>query len=117
MNYLGWYLTRDDFTKNAHGCSIATLEAKLKLMSENYLDPNDAREKALDEVAFTAWQFAAAFEQLSFGEGIEPVRPPRFDEYEQARGLAEKYDISSKEIIDRASEFYKDTLEHIFPED
>ena len=77
----------------------------------------DPRTEALEEVAFTAWQFAASFQRLPFRDDINPVRPPEADDWIHAVELVEEYTFTPEDIEQKAKDFFQETLRVLYPDE
>ena len=90
------------------------------MVMENLSSPEnetDPRTEALEEAAFTVWQFAASFQRLPFSEATEPIRPPRADDWKRASELSEEFAITPQELSEQATVFFDETLRALFPSD
>ncbi len=81
---------------------------------ENEIDP---RTEALEEAAFTVWQFAASFQQLPLSNETEPIRPPHADDWKKASHLSKEFAITPDELAEQAAVFFDETLQSLFPSD
>ncbi|MEX0749029.1 MAG: hypothetical protein WD467_01950 [Candidatus Saccharimonadales bacterium] len=77
----------------------------------------DPRQDALEEVAFIVWQFAAAWQQVSFHDDMKPVRQPSHDERLKAAELMYDFDLTADEVDAQARSFYQETVEILYPTD
>lgn len=77
----------------------------------------DPHQEALEEVAFTAWQFTAAMGKLRLSEDFPLMRLPKHEEWKRARELVDEYGIASDEIVETANCYNQEFLEAIYPDD